>query len=408
MLRPVPGQREHPEEVQDAIWGEEAFALLERSASAHLLSFGATNFRSFLQFNLKVGRLTVLAGPNGAGKSSVVDVPRFISDALSVGLFPALERRGGVRAVRHMAPTKPRDFSVYAEIGFSDGYTANYQIKLKSTAGGDYVVAEEDCQTFKAGASIARLRFVKGKVVEAPPGPTGEILARNAGIDEKSLGLPLFGGLPAFVPVLTFLREMRAYSISPDRLRELQDPDEGEQLEADGRNAASVLRRLEPSARQELIEMLAFVVPGVTGVKSARRGNKLTMQFVHQSKAHKSEFDALQVSDGTLRILGLLLALYQRGGSRFLEIEEPESTIHVAALQALVEVFRARSSHTQILLTTHSSEILDSVSLDELHLVTQEDGVSKLDSVSGDAKTAIEQALFSPGELLRTGSLSNG
>lgn len=389
----------------DRPWTDEDFALSARRELGALAGFGATNFRSFREFDLEVGRMTVLAGPNGAGKSSIVDVPRFIADALSLSLYTALERRGGAKTVRHRSPTRPRNFSVRVRLTFGDDYSASYAIKLQSTAGGDYAIAEEDCQTFAGKQRISRLRIKNGEILDVPPGPRGAFLT-GPEIDNKTLGLPLFGGLPQLNPVLVLLRDMRAYSIVPDKLRELQDPDEGYRLESDGSNAASVLRQLEPSARGELIEMLSYVVPGMTGVKTVSRGNKLTMQFTQTTTKGSTSFDALQVSDGTLRLLGLLLALYQRREPGFLAIEEPESTIHVAALQALVEVFRARSEHTQLLLTTHSSEILDSLSLDELHLVDRKGGISTLDSVSGDARLAIEKALFSPGELLRTGSLS--
>lgn len=387
-------------------WTDADFALTALRDVAALSSFGATNFRSFRDFNLDVGRLTVLAGPNGAGKSSIVDVPRFISEALSLSLYTALERRGGLKTVRHRSPTRPRNLGVRAGLSFGADHSATYSIKLQSTAGGDYAIAEENCETFARKKRLARLHIKNGEILDVPEGPRGAFLQTPEGIDKKTLGLPLFGGLPQLNPVLELLRDMRAYSIVPDKLRELQDPDEGYKLEPDGSNAASVLRQLQTNARKELVEMLSYVVPGVTGVKTASRGNKLTMQFIQGSGNQGMAFDALQVSDGTLRLLGLLLALYQQGEPRFLAIEEPESTIHVAALQALVEVFRARSQHTQILLTTHSSEILDSLSLDELHLVARKDDVSTLDSVSGDAREAIEQALFSPGELLRTGSLA--
>jgi predicted ATPase len=388
-------------------WATEDFALSIREESAALASFGATNFRSFREFDLDVGRLTVLAGPNGAGKSSIVDVPRFISDALSLSLYTALERRGGVKTVRHRSPTRPRNFSVCAGLSFGQEYSATYAIKLQSTAGGDYAIAEEDCETFAGKKRLARLHIKNGEILDLPETPSNASHLRvPTKIDKKTLSLPLFGGLPQLQPVLDFLRDMRAYAIVPDKLRELQDPDEGNKLKPDGSNAASVLRQLRPGARKELVEMLSYVVPGVSGVKTVSRGNKLTMQFVQGSGKQAMSFDALEVSDGTLRLVGLLLALYQQKDPGFLAIEEPESTIHVAALQALVEVFRARSQHTQILLTTHSSEILDSLRLDELHLVNREEGISTLDSVSGDARSAIEQALFSPGELLRTGSLT--
>lgn len=111
------------------------------------------------------------------------------------------------------------------------------------------------------------------------------------------------------------------------------------------------------------------------------------------------------MSDGTLRLLGLLLALYQRNRPRFVAVEEPEATIHVAALRALMEVFQARAEGTQILLSTHSAEVLDSLSIEDVYLVAAEDGYSRLSALSDESKSAVRDALFSPGELLRSGEL---
>jgi len=111
------------------------------------------------------------------------------------------------------------------------------------------------------------------------------------------------------------------------------------------------------------------------------------------------------MSDGTLRLLGLLLALYQRDTPGFLAIEEPEATIHVAALQALIEIFKARSDSSQIVLTTHSADILDSIDPDAIYLVTAEGGHSTLAGLAESTKHAVQEALFLPGELLRSGAL---
>jgi len=86
-------------------------------------------------------------------------------------------------------------------------------------------------------------------------------------------------------------------------------------------------------------------------------------------------------------------------------VEEPEATIHVAALQALMEVFQARTPYTQVLLTTHSAEILDSVPIDDVYLVEAQDGFSRLGPVSEESMAVVQRALFSPGELLRSGEL---
>lgn len=382
-----------------------ALELWRREDMVSVAEVSAANFRAFRELRLKPGRITALVGPNAAGKSSIIDLFRFVSDAVNLSLYTAFERRGGLRAVRHTAPGgRPRNVGVEIKLDFGDGFSGSYQFRTDAKAGKTYAVGQEACQSSYNGAVIDELVVKKGRVTASGnaaifrPTPVPEV-------DEMTLALPLYGGAPGLSPVLSALRDLRAYSIVPDRLRELQDPDEGTRLLFDGRNAASVLRHLHPDDRAELIEMLAHVVPGIVGVRSVQRGNKLTLEFTQHTERGDNRFEALQMSDGTLRLLGLLLAMYQRDTPRFMAIEEPEATIHVAALQALMEVFKARSDDTQILLTTHSAEILDSVDIDDVYLVEAEDGYSRIGAVAEGSLAAVGQALFSPGELLRSGEL---
>ena len=370
----------------------------------------AKNFRTFRDVTFRPGALSAVVGANAAGKTSLVDLFRFQAEATSLGLYTALERRGGLRAVRHSSPTRPRNmtFGVELEYGEDAQWAATYEFRIRSEAGGSYSIAEEDCRVTHGSDPAARLLRRNGRIIEQRSSLFTRGLVKDDGpsLQKDALALPVFSGIPELGPVVGSLRELRSYAIVPDKLRELQEPDEGEQLEPDGKNAASVLRHLEAADREELIEMLAYVVPGVLNVRDASHGTKLTLEFTQTSGRGKSTFEAYQMSDGTLRLLGLLLALYQRKTPWFVAIEEPEATIHVAALRALIEVFAARSERTQIVLTTHSAEIIDALPLDAIHLVVADGGHSRLTSVSADTRKAVEEALFSPGELLRTGALA--
>jgi predicted ATPase len=392
-----------PEEIRDLAVG---FALNAGTARARVCRIGAKNFRAFRSVELEPGNLTAIVGPNAAGKSSVIDLFRFLADSLSLSLYTALERRGGIKAVRHTSPTHPRNCQIWIELAYDDDYRSFYTFRMRSEAGGSYSVPEEECLVSHDGYVLGRLALKDGRITELRS-QFGLFDAQRSDppIDRAALALPVLGVTPEFAPVLTALRDLRSYSIVPDKLRELQDPDEGAELASDGSNAASVLRHLEDADRRELIAMLAYVVPGVLDVNDVSHGNKLTLRFTQQASSGKNSFEALQMSDGTLRLLGLLLALYQRHTPTFLAIEEPEATIHVAAQQALIEVFRSRSTQTQILLTTHSSDILDSLDVDSIYLVVAEDGHSRLASVAEEPKRAVHEALFSPGELLRSGAL---
>ena len=367
--------------------------------SARVCAVEATNFRAFRELTFRPGPLTAIVGANAAGKSSVIDVFRFVSDSLRLSLYTALERRGGVRAVRHSSPTRPRNFSVRIELAYQQGFGASYSFRVRSGPKGSYSVAEEVCELNHQGELLARMALKDGRLMEhrSSMGFSGVVRAENAPrIEPTALGLPLFAPFD-LGHVVTTLRDLRLYSIVPDKLRELQDPDEGLELLSDGSNATSVLRHLEPRDRAELVEMLGHVVPGVEDVRVVGHGNKLTLEFKQRAGDGRNTFEALQMSDGTLRLLGLLLALYQRNTPAFLAIEEPEATIHVAALEALIAVFKARSDMSQIVLTTHSAEILDALDPDAIYLVVAAaDGHSQLSALADSTKRAVREALFSP------------
>lgn len=386
-----------------------AFATTPHRGAARVCKVGATNFRAFRKIEFQPGRLAAIVGPNASGKTTVLDIFRFLSDSLRFGLHTALERRGGIQAVRHISPTRPRNCSVWIELEYDDGYTASYKFQLSAEAGGGYRVAAESCSLHHYHTLLARLTLKEGQVTDQKSSLFGpSFIPQNAsiGIEHTALALPVLGLIPELSPVINTIRDLRTYAIIPDKLRDLQDPDEGSELAPDGSNAASVLRHLDGAARQELMEMLAFVVPGVLSVADVSHGNKLTLTFTQRAaNSKKNTFEALQMSDGTLRLLGILLAVYQADRPGFIAIEEPEATIHVAALDALIQVLKARADKTQILLTTHSPEVLDAIDVDSIYLVVSRPGYSELVSISESSRRAVHDALFTPGELMRSGAL---
>jgi predicted ATPase len=98
------------------------------------------------------------------------------------------------------------------------------------------------------------------------------------------------------------------------------------------------------------------------------------------------------MSDGTLRVLGLLLAVYQAGEHSVVAIEEPESTVHPAVAESIVEVLMDAAQEKQILFTTHSPDIIDhkEITDEQIRVVTMERN----------------ETLIAPGELLRTDELN--
>jgi predicted ATPase len=233
-------------------------------------------------------------------------------------------------------------------------------------------------------------------------------------LEPTALALPLIGGDERFAPVFKLLGAMRVYSIEPAKLREMQDPDSGVSLRPDGGNAASVLQELTTrgndavSLKEEIQDFLKAIVPDTVSVKPKKHGNKLSMSFVQQWETEKKlTFDAFSMSDGTLRSLGLILAVLQKPSPSMIVIEEPEATVHPGALGALLDLIRRASKSMQVLVTTHSPDLLDAkwITDNNLRIVSWEQGASHILLPSDATRQAMRSHLMGAGEMLRSSAL---
>ena len=231
-------------------------------------------------------------------------------------------------------------------------------------------------------------------------------------MEPNALALPLVGGDVRFQAVSRFLSEMCVYQIDPVALRTMQDPDGGARLRSDGSNAASVLREIQresPYAWRQILEILESIVPGTIGVQPKKQGNKLTLEFTQNwAQTKPVKFEALNMSDGTLRALGLLAAVFQRPAPSLLVIEEPEATIHPGALGAILDVIRHAGRFMQVVVTTHSPDVLDAKWIEDRHLriVHCDKGATRISRVSPATREALSEHLIGAGELLRSNALT--
>ena len=125
------------------------------------------------------------------------------------------------------------------------------------------------------------------------------------------------------------------------------------------------------------------------------------------------EFDAASMSDGTLRVLATLVAAFQHveplGTSHFLiqptlvAIEEPETSLHPAAMRALVDALDEATLRTQILLTTHSAEMLDNPTIkpENIRVVQMIDGQTVIAPVDEASVEIVRRKLNTLGGLER-------
>jgi len=366
------------------------------------------NYKSIASCDVELGPLTYLLGPNGSGKSNFVDALHLVRDSLSGSLDNALNERGGLSEVRRRSSGHPTHFGVRLEFTLPDGGPASYAFNVGALKGGGYEVQNELCTIGAKPGRGPSFRLRRGEV---------ESTSEDSfpAVTPDRLGLVAASGLAAFRPAFDALTSMGFYNLNPKSMRELQKPQDGRLLKSTGENIPSVLRHLErttPESLEIVKEYLQGVVPMVRGVDHRVVGPMETLEFRQEmaGSSHPWRFLAQNMSDGTLRTFGILTALFQGDSEHratLIGIEEPETALHPGAFAALRDALRRASEQKQVLITSHSPELLDDSELpvDALLAVVSEVGETRIAPVDSASRRVLEERLFTAGELLRLNQL---
>jgi predicted ATPase len=368
------------------------------------------NFKSISKCVVDLAPLTILVGRNGSGKSNFLDALKFVTDALQTSLDHAIRSRGGIDDVRRRSTGHPRNFGVRLELLLPTLHRADFGFEIAARSGGAFAVKSETLSVVAPnGAVTANYQREERRVASQTHTNMPPVL-------EDRLFLVNSAGLPEFRPAYDALVSMGFYNLDPEAMREPQVPDAGELLHHDGGNIASVAARLtaqQPGGMARINDYLGKIVPGIEGVERAPLGPRETLLFLQKVKGakHPWRFYASSMSDGTLRALGALVAVTQTAASsqivRLVGIEEPETALHPAAAGALMDALREATQHTQVLVTTHSADLVDQIDVDRdgLLIVSSADGNTQIAPADEASLLAVRQHLYSVGELLRADQL---
>ena len=365
------------------------------------------NFRNLADIDVQLGPLTVLVGRNGTGKSTFLDALRFVRDALRLGLDTAISQRDGVSAIRRRSSNVEIN---HLEIGLEveeDNGAAYYSFVIFREQDEKSYVKHELLEVTYSGQSKKVLFETRdGKWITSPndvwmPSETAsEIL-----IDTDDLMLPT---------LCRFFRDLRApfnhiiatnfYAVFPNTLRTPQRLTSEAVLAEDGKNLATTLRDIKKHSQfyPDLATALGRVVEGVREIRVQDVGGYLVTELEHEmGNGQTAWFPLAQESDGTLRVLGLLAALYQGAPHSLIAIEEPELSIHPGALAVLSEVIEEAATRSQVLITTQSPDLISRFSADQLRIVERVGAETKIGLIDEGQREAINNQLFSAGDLLR-------
>jgi predicted ATPase len=365
------------------------------------------NFKSIGYCDVSLKPLTYLVGQNGAGKSNFLDALHFVRDSLTSSLENAIHERGGLNEVRRRSSGHPANSGIRIEFRLKNGHQGWYAFSVGATPNGSFEVLSEKCMLGEKGKGPF-FHIEKG-TLKSSSEPTFPAVVSDR------LSMVAASGLPAFRPIFDALTAMGFYNLNPKLMRDLQKPQDGKLLKPVGENIASVIGHLEKVAPDQvnlIQEYLQKVAPMVHSMERKVVGPMETLEFRQDVAGAKYpwRFFAQNMSDGTLRALGVLTALLQNNidySPTLIGIEEPETALHPAASATLREVLVLASRDVQVLVTSHSPDLLDNPDIDSdtIFPVISEGGDTRIAPLDGASRKILKEHLFSAGELLRLDQL---
>ena len=362
-------------------------------------------FRSVAAERIEFDNPTFLVGQNGSGKSNLVDALTFISEAMLQPLPAILEKRGGIETIcHHDGLQRASSFALKVELGRSSEIESGfYGFEIGALPQGRFEVLREECMVASPDGEVHHFARERGEV-------SSSIQGLAMPLTSEGLGFPLIGAHQRFRPAHNLLASMQTYSIDPGKLREKQQGGSS-RLSRDGGNVALVLEHLEKSTPEiidRIAELLSAAVTPWLSVKTVRQGSELSLAFTQVSESGATtSLGPNSMSDGILRILGLLVAVYQLFPFSLIALEEPENTVHPGALGLIEDILHIARSRSQVVVTTHSPELLDAKWMEDRHLriVEWQGDSTRVSRISEGTRRALQERLMGAGEMLRSNSL---
>ncbi|OHB79925.1 MAG: hypothetical protein A2Z25_07775 [Planctomycetes bacterium RBG_16_55_9] len=378
----------------------------------------ASNFKSFKDLDLNLSRFNVVIGANASGKSNFVEIFRFLKNTEDNNLDDAISLHGGCDSIVNRKAGRSAPFGVRItsnrEMACGSGSTSVhacetvYGFSLRVGKKGNGVIIEED-------NVIQTLRISDGEN-QVENGSREKVTAEELRLRiEVSEGTPKVGVEPAeetphlkndprfsaLWPYLetpgprmqqteakTLLVRMRflgflapweslfggigAYDIDPHLAKSPFRMAGKAVLQENGENLALILKqiRADPEKSRKLHNLLHYMLPFALQI-----GTRPYLGTSILLKLRETYYDdallAHLLSDGTVDVMALIVALFFEDKDVVI-IEEPERNLHPHLISGLMELMKDAARDKQIIVTTHSPEVVKHAGVENLLLISRD------------------------------------
>lgn len=334
----------------------------------HALS--VRGYRSIQSIDLSLAPVTVVVGANGAGKTNLYRALYLLHVAARGELARTIADEGGMQSLLWAGERKKGPVRTSVSIRF-DPVEYDLELGLPPRAPGDSTafvldpVVKSESITVDHGKRPVTL-FERGNASAWGSDDEGRRVEFPFSLFEAESALSQISE-PHKYPELSAVRQRllswRFYHhFRTDPSSPIRSPQVGVRTVAlahDGSDLAASLQTIfEIGDGRSLQEAVAAAFPGASlqiETDEGRFSVRMLMPGLHRP------LDARELSDGTLRYLCLLAALYAPRAPTLLALNEPETSLHPSLLPALGEAISIAAKRSQIWVTTHSTALADAI-----------------------------------------------
>ena len=353
------------------------------------------NFRSIRELDLELRPLNVLIGRNASGKSNFLSFFQVVGDGIRGNLNAAIVSEiGGFHYLRHLNADAKE--TVQWQLTFDSSHSE--KLRYETVIGqrgqtGSYIVQSEILSKPPNPGHDTWHKFLEvrdGRValLTTPKGDEEDETTDNLDQELAIAQIRNPARYPALAEAFGYMRSWTVFNgFGEKELRNIRAPQVVNvvnplRLAPDGSNLVSLLWALQNQAQYEatyerLEEVMTTVFPDF---------KRFDMQVVAAAQASLSfrsadlsaSVPAFLMSDGQLRFLGLVILLLLPNSPDLILIDEPEIGMHPKMIDVFAELLKEASKRTQIIVATHSPQLIDSMNTEDLMIVERDNGETSI------------------------------
>lgn len=343
-------------------------------ANALLEKVNIKNYLSLRDVEIPLKRLTVLVGPTASGKSNVLEALRLLNWMIVDKLHPTGSIRGFFWAgeanritfqSQSNAEEAPTEYELMLKV---EETPTEYELAFSAGADNPFVAEKLSVN------DIPVISIQNGQGMVQDEDGTNQTKYRSNQLALESAGD--YGDKPITSALTKFIKSWKFYDLQPHPIRLYFEAFEQIRLDklkefgalpglSDNGSTLSTLLSYWHENDPERFDRVSESLAASTNLRIDRRpivGNTPLCLL----ESDKKPIPLKRASNGTVQLIAYYTLLNQSELAPLIAIEEPERNLHPAMLTNIANVLEQLSERTQVVITTHSSQLLDAFNPEHL------------------------------------------